>query len=183
MHEEEAVLVETEHGPIPIIIEDESGVQTTTALTVTLPPNEEGAAEEVLEWAQVKDSGDEFVQEISSRGRPVKRKVHRSRKVKVKSAPREPSARAPLQGSGEKAQKRPYTTYDPELRAKIGRYAMAGHGNQETIDHFREVCGVELPESTVRRQHLLELLVCLRELPDMMPAAEGRRGVMEKRTK
>ena len=166
---EEAVLVETEHGAIPIIIENESGVQTTTALTVTLPPNEE-----VLEWAQVKEaapnSGDEFVQEISSRGRPVKRKVHRSRKVKVKarSAPREASAveaaaRAPLQGSSEKAQKRPYTTYDPELRAKIGRYAMAGHGNQETIDHFREVFGVELPESTVIFSHLLALggLGCL----------------------
>ena len=175
--EEGALPVQTAHGLIPIIIQDESGGQTTTTLTVTLSTEEDvAAAEKVRELPEVKEAvsdsdDDEFVEEVSSRGRPVKRKVLKSRKktrtkkVKVrekeegggKEASKKSLAvaeRAPMQRKSEKARKRTYTTYDPELRAKIGRYAMAGHGNQETIDHFKEVYGVELPESTVRLSYL-----------------------------
>ena len=151
--------METTQGPIPIVIQDESGGQTATTLTVTLSPTEEKA--DTKEAVFNSDDDEEFIEEVSSRGRPLKRKVLKSRKKskrtkKVKMSVKEEeksfsvSVRAPMQRRSEKARKRPYTTYDPELRAKIGQYAMAGHGNQETIDHFRELYGVELPESTVR---------------------------------
>ena len=194
---EESVLpvAETAHGPIPIIIQDESGGQTTTTLTVTLSKTEDLGAEKVRELPEMSNSDDdEFIEEISSRGRPVKRKVLKSRKrartKKLRLRVKEEeggsgeegtskksisvAVRAPMQRRSEKARKRPYTTYDPELRAKIGRYAMAGHGNQETIDHFREVYGVELPESTVRFSYLCLLAV---QAPDMT-SASGVHGTL-----
>ena len=42
-----------------------------------------------------------------------------------------------------------YAIYAPELRAEIAKYA-SDHGNQETINHFRQKLNLNLPESTVR---------------------------------
>lgn len=42
-----------------------------------------------------------------------------------------------------------YANYDPALRAEIAKFAM-DHGNQETINYFREKLNIEVPESTVR---------------------------------
>lgn len=42
-----------------------------------------------------------------------------------------------------------YTTYSPEVRAEMGKYA-AEHGSQKACHHFRTVLGHDVPESTVR---------------------------------
>ncbi len=42
-----------------------------------------------------------------------------------------------------------YASYDPELRGDIARYA-SEHSNHETVVHFKEKLGIDLPESTVR---------------------------------
>ncbi|CAL4146822.1 unnamed protein product, partial [Meganyctiphanes norvegica] len=42
-----------------------------------------------------------------------------------------------------------YASYSPELRAEIGKYA-AEHGNLAAVQHFKELLGFEIPESTVR---------------------------------
>lgn len=42
-----------------------------------------------------------------------------------------------------------YASYSPEVRADIGKYA-AEHGNLAAVQHFKELLGFEIPESTVR---------------------------------
>ena len=42
-----------------------------------------------------------------------------------------------------------YSQYTPELRAKIGKYALK-HGNAAAARHFTAELGHELPESTIR---------------------------------
>ena len=42
-----------------------------------------------------------------------------------------------------------YSCYTPELRAQIANYATK-HGNQETVQYFKETLDIEVPESTVR---------------------------------
>lgn len=42
-----------------------------------------------------------------------------------------------------------YTTYSPEVRAEMGKYA-AEHGSQKACQHFRAILGHDVPESTIR---------------------------------
>jgi hypothetical protein len=42
-----------------------------------------------------------------------------------------------------------YSQYTPELRAKIGKYALK-HGNAAAVRHFQAELGHEIPESTIR---------------------------------
>jgi hypothetical protein len=42
-----------------------------------------------------------------------------------------------------------YTTYSPEVRAEMGKYA-AEHGSQKACQHFGTILGHDIPESTVR---------------------------------
>ena len=52
--------------------------------------------------------------------------------------------------SAEKRSKRgQYSCYTPELRAQIAKYATK-HGNQETVQYFKETLDIDVPESTVR---------------------------------
>ena len=50
---------------------------------------------------------------------------------------------------GKKAGRGRYVQYTPELRAKIGRFALK-HGNAAAMKHFQTELGHEIPESTVR---------------------------------
>jgi len=42
-----------------------------------------------------------------------------------------------------------YTTYSPEVRAEMGKYA-AEHGSQKACQHFGAILGHDVPESTIR---------------------------------
>jgi len=42
-----------------------------------------------------------------------------------------------------------YTVYSPEIRAEMGKYA-AEHGSQRACQHFRNILGHDVPESTIR---------------------------------
>ena len=42
-----------------------------------------------------------------------------------------------------------YSQYTPELRAKIGKFALK-HGNAAAVRHFQAELGHEIPESTIR---------------------------------
>ncbi|KDR15248.1 hypothetical protein L798_10621 [Zootermopsis nevadensis] len=42
-----------------------------------------------------------------------------------------------------------YTVYSPEVRAEMGKYA-AEHGSQRACQHFRNILGHDVPESTIR---------------------------------
>jgi hypothetical protein len=155
-------VVQTEQGPVPILVQNqgETADQTTTTLTVTL--QQHGEKDDGTGLLQIDDPDSPDQEEenevenvavkMSSRGRLVKRKVPSA----VSKPPRSKGTKRPpalqpnqLTSTCERGKKRAYTTYDPELRAKVGRYAL-DHGNQETIDHFHDECGIDLPESTVR---------------------------------
>ncbi len=66
-----------------------------------------------------------------------------------------------------------YVAYGAGLRAEIGKYA-TNHGNQETINFFRDKMGIELPESTVRG--LRDRWLVLSSNQDASELALGRRG-------
>ena len=60
---------------------------------------------------------------------------------------------------GRKRQHRSYNNYDPELRAKIGKYA-ATSGNAAALKKFSEQLGKPISESTVggfKKAHCLVL--------------------------
>lgn len=63
----------------------------------------------------------------------------------------EPSRKKKQRRTMEKCSKKrgSYTAYSPEIRAEIGKYA-AEHGSIKACQHFAEVLGHEVPESTAR---------------------------------
>ena len=52
-------------------------------------------------------------------------------------------------GKGSASSRGRYSQYTPELRAKIGKFALK-HGNAAAVRHFQAELGHEIPESTIR---------------------------------
>ena len=52
-------------------------------------------------------------------------------------------------GKGKASSRGRYSQYTPELRAKIGKFALK-HGNAAAVRHFQAELGHEIPESTIR---------------------------------
>lgn len=63
----------------------------------------------------------------------------------------EPATKKKQRKKVEKSAKKrgSYTAYSPEIRAEIGKYA-AEHGSIKACQHFAEILGHEVPESTAR---------------------------------
>lgn len=126
------------------------GLTTSTTLTLDIPEEEETTndqeASKNLEETKKKKST-----RLSSRGRPIRLKEE----VDLPGDEIQDDARAGRKTAASKANARRlkgsagYRTYSPELRARIGRFALE-NGNQKTIEHFLRTEGVRLPESTVR---------------------------------
>lgn len=76
--------------------------------------------------------------------KPTKRKYRKRAKIKTRSSTAKKSNLT--ENTSKRGQ---YTSYDPQIRASIGKYAVE-HGNQQTIDYFHRKHGLDLPESTVR---------------------------------
>ena len=56
---------------------------------------------------------------------------------------------ATMEGALQRKRRGVYNYYEPDLRAKIGRYA-AENGNKAAVSHFKVKLGRMIPESTVR---------------------------------
>ena len=56
---------------------------------------------------------------------------------------------ATMEGALQRKRRGVYNYYEPDLRAKIGRYA-AENGNKAAVSHFTVKLGRMIPESTVR---------------------------------
>ena len=129
-----AAATATEHlpGVVNILEQKESadGLTTSTTLTLDIIPEEEDEAEENVE------------EQKSSGGR---RLIRRKNPDDSKGGAAKAAPVRKLKGSSSSG----YKAYSPELRAKIGKYALE-HGNQETIAFFLRDQGIRLPESTVR---------------------------------
>ena len=63
--------------------------------------------------------------------------------TKVEEQPAEEAGRGGKPGRGR------YSQYTPELRARIGKFALK-HGNAAAVRHFQAELGHEVPESTIR---------------------------------
>ena len=73
---------------------------------------------------------------------------HRNPKVRLKRRTKPKKIKA-TQPHNSRSKRGTYSTYSPQLRAQIATYA-SNHGNQETIQYFKETLDIEVPESTVR---------------------------------
>ncbi|CAG0887184.1 unnamed protein product, partial [Darwinula stevensoni] len=103
----------------------------------TPKPMGPGSSGETLD--KVPDAGET----LSSVSEPSSTQTPKT--VLEKSAKGGKRSKRPIQGSIRGK----YTQYPPEIRAEVGRYALE-HGSMETMVHFKEAYGLEIPESTIR---------------------------------
>ena len=75
---------------------------------------------------------------------------HKNPKVRLKRRTQQKTPKAnPSEPHRSRSKRGQYSTYSPQLRTQIAKYA-SNHGNQESIQYFKETLGIEVPESTVR---------------------------------
>ena len=101
--------------------------------------------------AEVIDTGNPADGAQEEDGIPLPLTVtHRNPKVRLKRRTQQKATKANTSEPHRSRSKRgQYSTYSPQLRTQIAKYA-SNHGNQETIQYFKETLGIEVPESTVR---------------------------------
>ena len=78
-------------------------------------------------------------------------------------------------GKGKASSRGRYSQYTPELRAKIGKFALK-HGNAAAVRHFQTELGHEIPESTIRgmrdKYQVLSIKIKFSKIKTKIPSAE-----------
>lgn len=122
----------------------------TCSISITNKPDFRKPTQEWGSTQSLQDNSQEshtFQVEVSSTPDIVENVETRDIPSEQKNHPKEPK-RNPKRKEGIK-KRGSYTTYSPELRAKIGKYA-AEHGSLKASNHFSKIIGHDLPESTAR---------------------------------